>query len=326
MRLADEVLEGRQCDVLLAGGTFYESPRWRSGSWYVSDLYNGLVWTIPGGGGPPGVAARLDDFVGGLGWRHDGALLAVSMTKRQIVAVGPSGERSLHSDLSALSDSRLNDMTTDSAGRGWVGNYGFDLMAGADPQPGCLFHVAADGSASVAARGLVFPNGAVLSDDQRTLVVGETFASRYTEFDIEPTGALLRPRSWATFGVTPALTALAEMRDRLQVIPDGCAIDSEGCLWVADVKGRRAIRVAKGGSILEEIRVSRGHCYACGLGGPDGRSLVLCLAPGSAQAQRERAADAAVVRVRVAVPGFTRNWRAPDSCARPSTCDTTSVV
>jgi sugar lactone lactonase YvrE len=304
MTLVDGVLEGRECEVLLAGGTFYESPRWRSGSWYVSDLYNGVAWTIPDGGDPPGIVARLDDFVGGLGWRRDGALLAVSMTKRQIVAVGPSGEGILHSDLSALSDSRLNDMTTDSAGRAWVGNYGFDFMAGADPQPGCLFHVAADGTASVAATGVVFPNGAVLSKDERALVVGETFASRYTEFDIEPTGALLRPRSWATFGVTPALTTLAEMRDELQVIPDGCAIDSQGCLWVADVKGRRAIRVAKGGSILEEIRVSRGHCYACGLGGADGTSLVLCLAPGSAQAERERATDATVVRVRVAVPAF----------------------
>jgi sugar lactone lactonase YvrE len=305
MTLVDGMLEGCEYDVLLAGGTFYESPRWRSGTWYVSDLYKGVVWTIPDGGDRPGVAARLDDFVGGLGWRRDGALLAVSMTKRRVVAVGPSGEGSLHSDLSTLSDSRLNDMTTDSAGRAWVGNYGFDLMAGADPRPGCLFHVAADGTASVAATGVVFPNGAVLSNDERTLVVGETFASRYTEFDIEPTGALLRPRSWATFGVTPALTTLAEMRDELQVIPDGCAIDSEGCLWVADVKGRRAIRVAKGGSILEEIRVSRGHCYACGLGGADGRSLVLCLAPDSAQAGRERATDATVVRVRVAVPGFT---------------------
>jgi sugar lactone lactonase YvrE len=304
MTLVDGVLEGCECDVLLTGGTFYESPRWRSGSWYVSDIYNGEVWTIPEGAGSPRVAATLDDFVGGLGWRHDGVLLAVSMTRRHIVAVGASGERSLHSDLSALTDSRLNDMTTDSAGRAWVGNYGFDLMAGGNPQPGCLFHVAADGTASVAATGVVFPNGAVLSHDERTLVVGETFASRYTEFDIESTGALLRPRSWATFGGTPALTTLAEMRDELQVIPDGCAIDSEGCLWVADVKGRRAIRVAKGGSILDEIRVSRGRCYACGLGGADGRSLVLCLAPGSAQAEREHATDATVVRVRVSVPGF----------------------
>jgi len=302
--LAKGILGGRDCDMLLAGGTFYESPRWRSGSWYVSDLYNGVVWTVPDAGGAPRTVTRLDDYVGGLGWRADGALLAVSMTKRQIVAVEPSGVQSLHSDLSALSESRLNDMTTDSIGRAWVGNYGFDLMAAAPPRPGCLFHVDAGGAASVAATGLVFPNGAVLSDDERTLVVGETFASRYTEFDIGPSGALLRPRAWAAFGASPALTTLAQMRAELQIIPDGCAIDSEGCLWVADVKGRRAIRVARGGSIRDTIVVRQGSCYACALGGTDGRSLVLCLAPGSAQAERERATDATIVRVRVAVPGL----------------------
>jgi sugar lactone lactonase YvrE len=304
MVLSDGMLGGRDYDVILAGGTFYESPRWRAGRWYVSDLYNGAVWEIPDGH-PPSVVARLDDFVGGLGWRRDGALLAVSMTKRQIVAVWPHGAEVLHADLSALSDSRLNDMTTDRGGRAWVGNYGFDLMAGDHPQPGCLYHVAADGTPTVAATGVVFPNGAVLTKDERTLVVGETFASRYTEFDIDPTGALVRPRSWATFGVTPALISLGDLRGQLEVIPDGCAIDSQECIWVADAKGHRAIRVAKGGSILEEIRVSTGHCYACGLGGADGRSLVLCLAPGSAQSDRERATDAIVVRVQVTVPAFS---------------------
>jgi len=302
MTAVDQLVEGRSYEVLLSGGSFYESPRWRSGAWYVSDLYRGTVWCMDDAGDTTTVTARIDDFAGGLGWRQDGAILVVSMTKRQIVAVDPWGTQTVHSDLSDRSSSRLNDMITDSKGRAWVGNYGFDLMSGEAPRTGSLFYVAPDGSASIAATGLMFPNGAVLARRESVLIVGETFAGRYTQFDVAPGGTLVHRRAWAEFGDVPKVTTVAEMREELRVIPDGCALDSEGCLWVSDVKGRRAIRVAEGGRVLDEVQLTAGHCYACGLGGPDGRSLVLCIAPGSAQKARRSASDAVMVRVRVPVP------------------------
>ena len=37
-----------------------------------------------------------------------------------------------------------------------------------------------------------------------------------------------------------------------KVGPDGNALDAEGCVWVADALGCRAIRVKEGGEIVDE--------------------------------------------------------------------------
>jgi len=64
----------------------------------------------------------------------------------------------------------------------------------------------------------------------------------------------------------------------LVVAPDGCALDAEGALWIADALNGRAIRVREGGDIVQEITVGTG-VFACGLGGADGRTLFICAAP-----------------------------------------------
>ena len=64
-----------------------------------------------------------------------------------------------HADLSALAPWHLNDMLVDGDGRAWVGNFGFDLMAGDPSTTTVLIQVEADGTAGVVADGLAFPNG-----------------------------------------------------------------------------------------------------------------------------------------------------------------------
>jgi sugar lactone lactonase YvrE len=54
-------------------------------------------------------------------------------------------------------------------GRAYAGNFGFDLMGGADPAPAALIRIDPDGAASVAAEDLLFPNGSVITPDGRTL-------------------------------------------------------------------------------------------------------------------------------------------------------------
>lgn len=253
----------------------------------MSDLYDRRVISAGPRNDPEAstdveVEVEVDDDIGGIGWLPDGTLLAVSMGRRQILRRRPSGELEVHADLSALTSSRLNDLVVDGRGHAWVGNYGFDLDGGEAPRAGSLFLIPpAGGSASVAVEDLFFPNGAVVSADGTRLIVGETFAGRYTSFAIGGDGALGDRRTWATFGPAPDLTTTLEMFVALEVVPDGCAIDAEGCLWVADVKGARCLRVAPGGDVLQELHVTGGSCFACGLGGADGRTLVLCAAPSS---------------------------------------------
>jgi sugar lactone lactonase YvrE len=56
--------------------------------------------------------------------------------------------------------------------------------------------------------------------------------------------------------------------------PDGICADAEGAIWYASVPGQRCSRVAAGGEVLETVEVDRG-CFACMLGGDDGRTLYI---------------------------------------------------
>jgi sugar lactone lactonase YvrE len=56
--------------------------------------------------------------------------------------------------------------------------------------------------------------------------------------------------------------------------PDGICVDAEGALWYASVPGQRCVRVAEGGKVLDTVEADRG-CFACMLGGDDGRTLYI---------------------------------------------------
>jgi sugar lactone lactonase YvrE len=194
-------------------------------------------------------------------------------------------------------------MVVDAAGRAYVGNFGFDLMAFADPEPANLIRVDPDGSATVAAEELWFPNGSVITPDGRTLIVGETAGSRYTAFDIAGDGSLSNRRVWAQVAEPPELGPLMEMLPNLQFGPDGCCLDAEGHIWSADEVGARCARVAPGGEIVDEIHAPEGlNVFACMLGGDDGRTLLMCAAPDFLEDSRRAASEAVLLTAQVQVP------------------------
>lgn len=83
--------------------------------------------------------------------------------------------------------------------------------------------------------------------------------------------------------------------------PDGCCLDAEGAMWIADAVGGRVVRVREGGEITEEIKVEAG-VYACMLGGADGRTLYACAAPDFDEHARSAAREGTLLAVRVDVP------------------------
>jgi sugar lactone lactonase YvrE len=93
------------------------------------------------------------------------------------------------------------------------------------------------------------------------------------------------------------------MFGQLRVAPDGCCLDAEGHVWAADAIGRRCIRVAPGGDVVEEIAAPDGlGIFACMLGGADGRTLLLCAAPDFAEELRSAARDAILLTTTVEAP------------------------
>ena len=254
---------------LVDGVDFGEGPRWRDGALWYSDFYQRAVYRVRPDGQRSVVHGELDDRPSGLGWLPDGRLMVVSMTTHRVLVEDGHGGLVVHADLDGLAAGHCNDMVVDAQGRAYVGNFGFDLEAAAEPQPTAVHLVDIDGSVRVAADDLMFPNGAVITPDQSTLIVGETFGMRYTAFTIAADGSLTDRRIWAD---TPGM------------FPDGCTLDAAGGIWFADAAGARVVRVLDGGEITDEIATPM-PVFACMLGGDDGRTLFVLCAPGSAPEQ-----------------------------------------
>ncbi|HEX6424976.1 MAG TPA: SMP-30/gluconolactonase/LRE family protein [Acidimicrobiales bacterium] len=277
----------RRFTVLAEGGKFFECPRWHDGRWWVSDLYRHGVFTYSTDGREQQVAA-VEHQPAGLGWMPDGTLLAVSMTDRRVLRRADDGTMAVHADLGEHAAGWANDMVVATDGGAWVGNFGFDPAAGEAPKPGALVRIEPDGSTSLAADGLDFPNGSVITPDGTTLVVGETVGSRYTAFTITPEGRLTDRRVWATID---------------GVFPDGCSLDAEGLIWAADSAGRRVVRVAEGQGVVDERPVPDGlHVYGCMLGGDDGRTLLACCAPDTDPTARSTTLESVLYITTVDVP------------------------
>jgi sugar lactone lactonase YvrE len=278
----------RTWETLVEGGRYFEGPRWHDGRWWVSDFYDHTVTTVTTDGRRE-VVVEVAGQPSGLGWRPDGSLIISSMKDRRVLRRTPDGEVTEVADLSSVPEvtGHLNDLIVDDSGRTYVGNFGFDLMAGDTPRTTVLVRVDQDGTTTVAADDLAFPNGTVITPDG-TLVVGETMGARFTAFDVQEGGTLTNRRTWA---------------DAPEASPDGCTLDAEGCIWASDALGNRLIRVAEGRGIVDEIAVPDGlGTYACMLGGDDGRTLLVCAAPDFYEHARSTTTEAVLLTTRVEAP------------------------
>jgi sugar lactone lactonase YvrE len=272
--------------VLLDGLCFPEGPRWHDGKLWFSDMHAKRVVRV-GSDGRAETVVEVPERPSGLGWLPDGRLLVVSMRDRSLLRLDPSGLTKV-ADLSQIATFDTNDMVVDRHGRAYVGNFGWDLVGGAPQKPTSLARVDPDGSVHVAATDLVFPNGTVITPDERTLIVGESFGARLTAFDVARDGALSNRRVWATL--------------EGGAIPDGIALDAEGAIWVASPTTGECLRVHEGGRVSRRVR-GVSLAYACALGGPDRKTLYLCTAETHDPAECVLKRSGRIEYVAVDVPG-----------------------
>ncbi|HET6865544.1 MAG TPA: SMP-30/gluconolactonase/LRE family protein [Solirubrobacteraceae bacterium] len=291
----------RTLTTWVEGGNYFECPRWHEGRWWASDFYRHAVFSYDHDGRER-LELEVEAQPSGLGWLPDGDLLVVSMKDRRVLRRRSDGTVDTHAQLSNLTSGHVNDMIVDRLGRAFVGNFGFDLMGGGTPAPASLVRLDPDGAAAVAAEDLWFPNGMVITDDG-TLIVAETFAARFTGFDIQPDGSLANRRVWAQVQPSPEPGDTATMLSAVSFAPDGCALDAEGHVWAANALGAAVCRVAPGGQIVDEVAMPEGlGVFACGLGGEDGRTLIACAAPDFHEEARKAAREAVLLSTTVAVP------------------------
>ena len=258
--------------VLAEGIYFGEGPRWHEGRLWFSDFFAHAVKSVSLTGDLR-TEFEIDDQPSGLGWMPDGSMLVVSMKKRQVLRRARDGKIAIHADLNGIATFHCNDMVVDTTGRTYVGNLGFDLDAAlaargvesvlADHPTAKLACVSPTGAVTVAATDMHFPNGAVITPDGNTLIVGETFGGCLTAFDIGADGKLGNRRVWAS---------------TMPRVPDGIALDAKGNIWIANPIAPECALISQGGQVLHVINTDQ-PCYACMLGGDDGRTLFMLTAP-----------------------------------------------
>jgi len=275
----------RTLEVLLDDLAFPEGPRWRDGKLWFSDMHSQRVMTVDLAGNAE-VVVEVPNDPSGLGWLPDGRMLVVSMRDRKLLRLDSTGLFEV-ADLSGIATWHCNDMVVDARGRAYVGNFGADLESGAAMVPAAIALVEPDGRTRVAAADLMFPNGMVITPDGRTLIVGESFASRMTAFDIEDDGSLVHRRVWAQLE---------------NALPDGCCLDAEGAVWVASPISAEVLRVRQGGEVVERIAVST-QAIACMLGGADRRTLFVLTAGTLIPAEAAQRRDGRIEVVKVDIPG-----------------------
>jgi sugar lactone lactonase YvrE len=242
--------------ILMTGLAFPESPRWHDGRLWVSDWGAGEVVAVDLDGRSE-VVARVPSFPMCIDHLPDGRLLIVSSSDRRLLRQDPDGSLVTHADLAGLADHPWNDIVVDGRGNAYVNNIGFDFPGG-EFAPGIIVLVTPDGAARQVADGVAFPNGMVVTPDNATLIVAESYGNKLTAFDIDALGSLSNGRLWAA----------------VDDYPDGICLDDEGAIWYGDVGNKRCVRVREGGDVLHSIQLDRG-CFACMLGGPDRRTLFL---------------------------------------------------
>jgi sugar lactone lactonase YvrE len=249
-----------ELQILTTGIILGESPRWHGDRLWFADWGANEVVAVDLEGHTE-VMLRVPSFPISFDWLPDGRLLSVSGRAGLLLRREPDGSLLTHADLRRLADPPWNELVIDGRANAYVNNTGFDFP-NAEFAPGTLALVTPDGSARQVARDVAFPNGMVVTPDNRTLILAESYASRLTAFEIAADGSLANGGVWAELGGGT---------------PDGICMDAEGAVWYADVPNKCCVRVREGGEVLQTVQLDRG-CFACMLGGEDRRTLFMVAA------------------------------------------------
>lgn len=274
--------------TLMTGLVFGESPRWHDDRLWFSDWGAQEVIAVDLEGKSE-VITRIQSFPFCIDFLPDGRLLVVSARDRLLLRREPDGSLVTYADLRSLSDHPWNEIVVDGRGNAYLNNIGFDFPGG-EFATGIVALVTPDGSAREVADGVAFPNGMVVTPDNSTLILAESYGKRLTAFDIAADGGLSNRRVWADLG---------------DGAPDGICLDAENAIWYGDVPNKRCVRVREGGEVLQTIDLDRG-CFACALGGADMRTLFLVAREwhGMTSMAGSEARTGQVLTVEVGVPGI----------------------
>ena len=270
-----------------------ESPVWHAleQAWYWVDIPARRIWRLdhaagstrhwtaaemvaciaPRAGG--GLIAGMETGIFAVDLRDDGTVRAERLAAPPELAPGM----------------RFNDGRTDRQGRFWSGTMWMD-MAAALPI-GRLYRYDGTGLSAPLVNGLVTQNGLAWSPDGRTMYLSDSHPTRRRvwAFDYDVDAGV--PHNRRLF------VDMAAYAGR----PDGAAMDSDGCYWVAGNDGASLLRFAPDGKLDRELNLPVAKPSMPCFGGPELDTLLVTsiVQPG----KEDDALAGAVLLVRPGVRG-----------------------
>ncbi|WP_049730952.1 SMP-30/gluconolactonase/LRE family protein [Rhizobium ecuadorense] len=239
------------------GFLFLEAPKWQHDELWVSDVFDHKVYALSSVGQRI-KTVEVSNRPSGLGFLSDGSLIIASAKDRKLLRFDGSA-LSEYADLSNHAAAWLNDFAVDPQDRIYVGDFGYDFVGGEARKLTNLHRIDPDRSICKVASGLDFPNGSVVIDQGRTLIVAETWEARLTAFDIGNDGRLTNRR------------VFADLNGRQ---PDGICADADGAIWAGIYNTGEFIRVLDGGAITHRVAFE-GSGISCTIGGRQGHTLFM---------------------------------------------------
>ena len=223
----------------VAGGYgLVEAPVWdpRRGLIF-SDVLNGGVRCLGHDGQVTEVIPKRRG-VGGMALHAEGGLVVGG---RNIAWVADDGETRVLLDPQVIPGAiGFNDLTTDAAGRVYVGSLAYRVFAD-PPKPGFLHAIDLDGTMRTLSDGVMLTNGLGFSPDGSRLYHCDARASLVRVYDVAEDGGVGPWRQFATLG---------EGR-----VADGMKVAADGSVWVADARGGRVAVFEPDGTHREDIAV-----------------------------------------------------------------------
>ena len=303
----------KELKKLIGGLYFGEGPRWHENKLWFSDFYSHKVMTLDENNSLETVC-EVPNQPSGLGWLPNGDLLIVSMLDRKILRFS-EGSISVHADLSEYVAHKCNDMVVGRDGTAYVGNFGMG-DAGESLNSTHLMIVKSDGTVLKGPDNLLFPNGTVITEDGKNLIIAETLGAKLTSFDIEDNGELTNRKLWArtsplfslliikflsSMGFDLSKVDFSKYSKNLHV-PDGICLDEKNGIWIASPTTKAVVRIEKGGNITDTINTPKG-AFACMLGGKERKTLYVIISNSSDPEEAQASPEGEIHSIEVEIPG-----------------------
>jgi sugar lactone lactonase YvrE len=174
---------------------------------------------------------------------------------------------------SDLPGNRFNDGKVDGYGRFWAGT-----MDGKGKQAtGSLYRLDPDLTLHKMDSPYIISNGPTFSSDGQTLYHTDSVRQTIFAFDLHADGSLGKKRPFI------------QLIDPAEGKPDGMAVDSENCLWLAHFGGARLTRYSPAGQVMQVVPLPVPNVTSCTFGGDALDTLYITTASaGMSQADLEQ--------------------------------------